>query len=131
MKFFKQLAIIVAFSLIGELLSYLIKLLIPSILIPGSLIGMIILFLCLKFNIVKYSCIENLGEFFVNNMGFFFVPSAVAIMNEFGILAPIWWKLLIIIFVSFLITFICVGLSVKLTVKLQDKYNAKRGKIDD
>lgn len=131
MKFFKQLAIIVAFSLIGELISFLIKLLVPSILIPGSLIGMVLLFLALKFNILKYNCIENLGEFFVNNMGFFFVPSAVAIMNEFGILAPIWWKLLIIVFVSFLLTFVCVGLSVKLTVKIQDKINAKRGKVDD
>ena len=89
---------------------------------------MIILFILLTTKLIKYDFVDDVGEFFVNNMGFFFVPVAVSIMNYFGILAPIWWKLLLIIIISFFLTFVSVGLSVKLTMFIQDKM---RGDIDD
>ena len=44
MKLLKQLAVIAGFSIIGEIFSYLLKELL-GIFIPGSLIGMIILFI--------------------------------------------------------------------------------------
>lgn len=127
MKLLKQLALIAGFSVIGEIISYLIKEIL-AVFIPGSLIGMIILFILLTTKVIKYDFVDDVGEFFVNNMGFFFVPVAVSIMNYFGILAPIWWKLLLIIIISFFLTFVSVGLSVKLTMLLQDKM---RGNIDD
>ena len=127
MKLLKQLALIAGFSVIGEIISYLIKEIL-AVFIPGSLIGMIILFILLTTQVIKYDFVDDVGEFFVNNMGFFFVPVAVSIMNYFGILAPIWWKLLLIIIISFFLTFVSVGLSVKLTMLLQDKM---RGDIDD
>lgn len=127
MKLLKQLALIAGFSVIGEIISYLIKEIL-AVFIPGSLIGMIILFILLTTKVIKYDFVDDVGEFFVNNMGFFFVPVAVSIMNYFGLLAPIWWKLLLIIIISFFLTFVSVGLSVKLTMLLQDKM---RGDIDD
>ena len=127
MKLLKQLAVIAGFSIIGEIFSYLLKELL-GIFIPGSLIGMIILFILLTTKLIKYDFVDDVGEFFVNNMGFFFIPVAVSIMNYFGILAPIWWKLLLIFIISFFLTFVSVGLSVKLTMFIQDKM---RGDIDD
>ena len=127
MKLLKQLSVIAGFSIIGEIISYLLKELL-DIFIPGSLIGMIILFILLTTKVIKYDFVDDVGEFFVNNMGFFFVPVAVSIMNYFGILVPIWWKLLLIIIISFFLTFVSVGLSVKLTMFIQDKL---RGDIDD
>ena len=127
MKLLKQLALIAGFSVVGEIISYLLKEIL-GIFIPGSLIGMIILFILLTTKLIKYDFVDDVGEFFVNNMGFFFVPVAVSIMNYFGILAPIWLKLLLIIIISFFLTFVSVGLSVKLTMLLQDKM---RGDIDD
>ena len=44
MKLLKQLSVIAGFSIIGEIISYLLKELL-DIFIPGSLIGMIILFI--------------------------------------------------------------------------------------
>lgn len=127
MKLLKQLSVIAGFSIVGEIISYLLKELL-DIFIPGSLIGMIILFILLTTKVIKYDFVDDVGEFFVNNMGFFFVPVAVSIMNYFGILVPIWWKLLLIIIISFFLTFVSVGLSVKLTMFIQDKL---RGDIDD
>ena len=127
MKLLKQLSVIAGFSIVGEIISYLLKELL-GIFIPGSLIGMIILFILLTTKLIKYDFVDDVGEFFVNNMGFFFIPVAVSIMNYFGILSQIWWKLLLIIIISFFLTFVSVGLSVKLTMFIQDKM---RGDIDD
>ena len=77
MKLLKQLSVIAGFSIIGEIISYLLKELL-DIFIPGSLIGMIILFILLTTKVIKYDFVDDVGEFFVNNMGFFFVPVAAS-----------------------------------------------------
>lgn len=126
MRIFKQLALIACFSIIGEIVSYLLIFVIPSLFIPGSLIGMILLFIALKTKIIKYTWIDSVSEFFISNMGFFFVPAAVSVMNYFDILAPIWPKIILIVIISFFLTFTSIGLSVKLTLHIQE--NAKGGK---
>ena len=88
MKIFKQIAIIIGFSLLGEILSWSLSKLIPNFFFPGSLIGMMILFLFLNFNIIKIDTIASVGSFFVDNMGFFFIPAAVSIMSYFDIICP-------------------------------------------
>ena len=53
MKIFKQIAIIVGFCLIGEIISWAITKIIPGFFFPGSLIGMLLLFLALYFKLFK------------------------------------------------------------------------------
>lgn len=121
MKIFRQIALIATFSIIGEIISWLLTLIAPSIFIPGSLIGMILLFILLKTKVVKYEWIDSVTEFFLSNMGFFFVPAAVSVLEYYQVLAPIWPKLLLIITISFLLTFSSIGLSVKLTLYLDER----------
>lgn len=121
MKIFKQVALIASFSIVGEIISWILTLLIPSFFIPGSLIGMILLFILLKTKVIKYEWIDSVSEFFLSNMGFFFVPAAVSILEYFEVLAPIWPKLLLIITISFFITFASIGLSVKLTLYIAER----------
>lgn len=121
MKIFRQLAIIACFSIIGEFISYGLRLLFPAFFIPGSLIGMLLLFITLETKLIKYIWIDSVSEFFISNMGFFFVPAAVSILNYLDILAPIWPKIILIITISFFLTFISIGLSVKLTLFIQEK----------
>ena len=121
MKIFRQIALIATFSIIGEIISWLLSLIAPSIFIPGSLIGMILLFILLKTKVVKYEWIDSVTEFFLSNMGFFFVPAAVSVLEYYQVLAPIWPKLLLIITISFLLTFSSIGLSVKLTLYLDER----------
>ena len=109
MKLLKQLAVIAGFSIVGEIFSYFLNEIL-TVFIPGSLIGMIILFIFLTTKLIKYDFVDDVGEFFVNNMGFFFIPVAVSIMNYFGILAPIWWKLLLIIIISFFLLYLSIFL---------------------
>ena len=121
MKFLKQLSLILLFYIIGEVISFFIKLLIPKLMISGSLIGMLLLFILLITNVIKFKWIDNVSEFFLKNMAFFFVPSVVSLLAYFDIITPVLWKLVIILFISFIITFISVGYSAKLMIYLLKK----------
>ena len=121
MRFLKQLSLILFFYMIGEVISFLIKSIIPTLIIPGSLIGMILLFVLLITKIIKFDWIDSVSDFFLKNMAFFFVPSVVSLLAYFEIITPILWKLLIILFISFIITFISVGLTSKLIIHLINK----------
>ena len=126
MKIFKQIAIIIGFSLLGEILSWSLSKLIPNFFFPGSLIGMMILFLFLNFNIIKIDTIASVGSFFVDNMGFFFIPAAVSIMSYFDIIAPNIWKMLLLCMISFLTTFCAISLSAHFTLLIQEKIQKDR-----
>ena len=124
MKIFKQLIIIIALSLLGTLISYLLSLIKVSF--PGSLIGMIILFVFLMTGLIKSKDIQDVGQFFISNMGIFFVPGAVMILNRLEVISEIWWKLIIIILGAFIISFTATYWSVKLTLFLQEKHHNKK-----
>ena len=123
MKIFKQLILIIAFTLLGVLISYLLSL--AKINFPGSLIGMILLFIFLLIGVIKVDSINDVSKFFIDNMGIFFVPGAVTILNKLEVINEIWWKLLIVILASFIISFIATYYSVKLTLYLQNKKRMK------
>ena len=124
MKIFKQLIIIMTFTLLGVLISYLLSL--GHINFPGSLIGMILLFIFLLIGLVKIDSINEVSKFFIDNMGIFFVPGAVAILNKLEVINTIWWKLLIIILASFVLSFLSTYYSVKLVLYLQAKHHQKK-----
>ncbi len=83
MKILRQLSIILIIWSIGEYISYFIN---PIIKIPGSILGMILLFLLLQFGIVKLHQIEEVSNFFLDNIAFFFIPSGVSLINSLGII---------------------------------------------
>ena len=83
MKLYVQLMIIFSISLIGEGISYLFHL--P---IPGSIIGLILLFLALQFKIFRLRHVSMVGNFLLANMTILFLPPAVGIMDKFHVIAP-------------------------------------------
>ena len=121
MRFLKQIALILLFCISGEIISFLLRKIFPNIFIPGSLLGMLFLFVLLKFNIVKLKTIDSVSTFFLNNMAFFFIPSVVSLLAYFDIIEPILGKLFLILFISFICTFIFVGISAKITLKIMQK----------
>jgi holin-like protein len=80
-----QFGILFAFLAIGE---FIVK--ITGITIPSSIIGMLLLALSLKIGIVKLVWVEKISAFLVHNLGFFFVPAGVGLMNCLGLLADQW-----------------------------------------
>lgn len=123
MKLMKQLVLITAFTLVGELASFGLRQV--GFAFPGALIGMILLFLFLLIGWVKVDSIHEVGQWFIDNMGIFFVPASIAILNQVELLSQIWWKLIIVILGAFLISFTCTYYAVKLTLFLQNKRKNK------
>ncbi|MBG9978711.1 CidA/LrgA family protein [Ruoffia tabacinasalis] len=119
----KQLFWLLLFSYIGELLSLVIS---PFVAIPGSVIGMVVLFLALHFNILPIEKVEDVGTWLTDNMAFLFVPAGVGLMTQFEVLGGnVWWQLLIILFVTTALMMWCVGTVVQ---KLIDKRQNKGAK---
>lgn len=97
MKIIKQFFWIFLFSLLGEGTSILIS---NFVAIPGSVIGMILLFIALHFNWLKLSQVDEVGTWLTDNMAIFFIPAGVGLMTNFGLLADVWLQLLIIMVVT-------------------------------
>lgn len=110
MKIIKQLFWIFLFSLLGTIVSELIS---SFIAIPGSVLGMILMFIALHTKILKVEQVDNVATWITANMAILFVPSGVGIMANFDVLADRWWQLLIIMLVTTIITMIFVGRSVQ------------------
>ena len=106
MKIIMDLFWIILFSLLGEIVSVLIA---PFVAIPASVIGMILLFLALHFNVLKMSQVDEVGTWLTDNMAILFVPAGVGLMTNFDVLANSWLQLLIIMFVTTILMMIFVG----------------------
>lgn len=83
MKLLKQLALILGIWAVGE---YISSFLANIIIIPGSIVGMIILFGLLKSKVIKVESIEELGNFFLENMAIFFVPAGVSLIKSLDLI---------------------------------------------
>lgn len=108
MKYLRQIMIILIPYLIGTILQLLFNL--P---IPGAVIGLILLFLALQIGIVKAYMIEDVCEFLLSNMSFFFIPAGVGLMTAFGVLKGKWIPFIIIVVISTCVVWIVTAFVVK------------------
>ncbi len=83
MRILNQLGIIFGILGVGEIISSLFS---NFITIPGSIVGMIILFLLLQFKVIKEETIKDVADFLLSNMAIFFVPAGVSLINSFGLI---------------------------------------------
>lgn len=80
-----QCSVLFTFLAAGELLVWL-----TGAPIPSSIIGMLLLAMSLKAGIVKEHRVDRIADFLVKNLGFFFVPAGVGLMNCMGIIRDQW-----------------------------------------
>lgn len=116
MKYLKQLAIIVLVSFIAELMGYYIPL--P---VPGSVYGLVLMFVLLCTGIIKLKDVENVADFFLQIMPFLFVAPTVGIITSFDIIKGSVAWLLIICFVSAVLTTAITGWVAQLVIWAQRK----------
>lgn len=106
MRIVRQLFWLIFFSLLGEILSLLIR---PVVAIPAAVIGMVLLFFALHYKIIKLDQVEDVGNFLTSNMAFLFIPTGVGLMTNLDLFRELWWQYLIIVFVSVVILIGIVG----------------------
>ena len=122
MKFFRESILILSIYFAGEIISKLLNL--P---VPGNIIGMILLFLLLLFKFIKRRHIEEVSQFVLKNISFFYIPTAVSIMESVGYLQGYMWQFALICIVSALLTFLATAYTVIGVMKLQEKIMANKG----
>lgn len=121
MKIFNQIGILLGVWAAGELASQLIKNIIN---IPGSILGMIILFLLLQFKILSEEKIKDVADFLLGNMGIFFIPAGVSLIQSLGLIKENAILLLSCIILINIAVMIGSGKSVDFMIKIKEKRQA-------
>ena len=99
-----QLCILFLFLGLGEFIVWA-----THIPIPASIIGMILLFLSLSSGIVKLKWVEGCADIFVKNLGFFFIPAGIGVMNCFGLISEEWQPIILSVVFSSALIMACTG----------------------
>lgn len=82
-----------------------------NLLIPGSVIGMILLLALLFMRGIKVEWIEEGAGFMVRHLTFFFIPATVGIMQYFDVFAGKGFLLIIIVLISTVLVMAVSGLT--------------------
>ena len=92
---------------------------------PARVIGMILLFILLAFRVLKVEHIREKSDFLLSNMAFFFIPAGVSIINYFDVRKGNVGKLLLICFLTTILTFATTAWTIRGVLRLQNRGKKK------
>lgn len=121
MKFLKQFGIILLISFMGEAIRYFVPL--P---IPASIYGLVIMFIALKTHILKLEAVNSAGKFLIEIMPLMFIPSAVGLINSWGVLQPVFIPVITITVASTVVVMAVTGRITQAVIKIQKKVKHKK-----
>ena len=116
MKYIKQFEIILAISLIGELMNRLIPL--P---IPASIYGMVILFTALCTGVIKLPAVKETGHFLVQIMPMMFIPATVGLLDSWDIMQGFLTAIIVIALISTIIVILVSGHATQFIINLKNR----------
>ncbi len=109
LKLLRQLCIILSICFLGDFTSKIFKLS-----IPGSIVGMIILFSCLSLGVIKLDKIEDISTFLLDHLAFFFLPAGVSLISSLTLLKGTWTFIVLISLLSTILVIIVTGFTIQL-----------------
>lgn len=121
MKYIIQFEIIIAISLIGELLNRIIPL--P---IPASIYGMVILFTALCTGVIKLSSVKETGKFLIYIMPMMFIPATVGLLESWSVMQEFLTAIIVISLISTVLVMAATGHMTQLIIKLKEKKEGKQ-----
>ena len=121
MRILKQIGFIFGICLVGQIIAELIP--VPF---PGSVMSMVLLFILFMLNWANPEKLKNVNDFLLENMSFFFGPSAVSIITKYDLIKNSIVQILIICVVSFVVTFAVTAYTVTFVMKIQERFRRKR-----
>lgn len=122
MKVLRQLSLILVIWAVGEYISHFIS---KIVAIPGSIIGMILLFLLLQFKLIRVEQIKEVSNFFLDNLAFFFVPAGVSLITSLDIIKENALILIAIIVITTAIVMYVTAYVVEKTIKIKERKSEK------
>jgi len=112
----KEISIIVTIYLLGEAIVAL-----TGIPFPGSIVGMLLLFLALQFKWLKLEDIRKVSTFLLGYMPLFFIPAGVSIMHHYTLMQGHTVTIVLIVIAS---TFIVMSVTAVLLQFLSNRKGA-------
>ncbi len=112
MVFLRQFGIILCFSLLGEILHFLIPF--P---VPASVYGLVLLLLALCTGVVKLEQVQKTAGFLIEIMPMMFIPAAVGLLDAWPELRPVWIPVSVITFVTTVIVMGATGRTVQSIIR--------------
>lgn len=109
MKQLKQLGIILSILFLGQSIQKMFNLI-----IPGTVIGMIILLILLSIKIIKVEWIESISNILLAHLIFLFIPGGVGIMNSLELFRGNVLSLLFILIITTIIITVITGLTIQI-----------------
>ena len=122
MKHLYRFLIIIAISLIGELMSTWIPL--P---VPGSIYGMVLMFAGLCTKVIPLEKVREEGHFLIDIMPVMFVPAAVGLIDTWGNLRAMLVPVLLCVAVVTFVVMLASGYATQAVIRLTEK---KRGRAE-
>ncbi len=89
--------------------------------IPGSILGIIVLFALLKMNVIKLSWIEQGANWLLAELLLFFIPAAVGVMKYIPLLEHDGVRILIVVISSTVIVMVSSGLIASKITKRRER----------
>lgn len=124
MKLLRELLIILVFYFVGEILTKLLNL--P---VPGNIMGMILLLILLCTNVVKLEMVDTVANFLLEHLAFFFIPAGVGLLTSLVVINDSFIRLLIVCFISTIITIAVTALVVDFMTKEKNKGAKKQKEV--
>lgn len=109
MNLLRQASIILSICFIGEVITKALNLI-----IPGSILGMIILLGCLSFKIINIDSIKEISDFLLKHLSFFFIPAGVGLLSSMSTLKNNWGVVLFISLISTVLIMATTGITVQI-----------------
>ena len=97
---------------------------------PAGVLGMILLFLAFLFRMVNPNLLRETAGFFLGNMAFFLLPSAVGIIRHYHLLHEQIIPIAVICVVSTMVTFLVSIYTVRLVTIIQKRYKKKENNYE-
>lgn len=123
MRVITGIFVILAHLVAGNLLSWLI-----GGFIPGSVIGMVLLYITLRTGIVKEHWIRVVAVFLTDNMTMFFMPAFIGIMDLWGIISMNFWAWIAVLVLSTIVVMISSGYVHDIVERLLQKKSSQGGR---
>lgn len=99
----KSFGIVLGIWGLGEVTGFLIK---PLVAIPGSIIGMLLLFVLLRVKVIKLSFIDEVSSFFLQHITLFILPFGVAFVKYWDVIKENFLVLLLCGVVSTIVSLV-------------------------
>lgn len=113
---FKQFLILLIINFAGVLLQNIFHL--P---LPGTILGMIILFVLLWTKKLKVESIDKVCDFLILNMIIFFLPPAVELLEYMTLLKTGFFRIILLLVITTIITMVVTGKTVQFCIKRMEK----------